>query len=1050
MKRTKFLSFLLAALVVMSCFSCLAVTSLAANVVAHGYTEATKDFEDESERVIAWEFFDDGTLCIYHDVAGVEWFSYADRILKVEVKSRSATDLACSVTRIPDSAFNGYPNLASVNLAGAATTLNYIGAYAFQDCDALTSISIAGVSEIGDYAFYDCDALANVSIGGGLSIIGENVFKSCDELVDVIFGDGVYEIGYGMFEDCTKLANINFPDSLRKIGELAFDDCHSLTEIVLPDGLTEVGRYAFHNCTSVTDMYIGHKTKTIDEYALYGCTSLESVKIACATEIISEGLFMDCTSLSKVELEESIKVIDKNAFKNCISLISFDFPITLETISDTAFAGTGLTEATIPAEVTEILKGAFTNCVSLKEIKVDMYNDSYYSVDGVLYDMALSTVVVCPAGKTGDVVIKDGVTTIADDAFIGCTNLTYVEIPASVTSIADNAFNGCVDTVTIKSYCDSYAAEYAAARGIKFEAVHSSDTVIKVTKPATCEEDGKQVVCCAACGAENGTEETIAALGHNYDDGVITTKPTCETDGVVTFTCTRDNCGDFYTQKIPATTHSMDDGKVIAKASCETAGTMRYTCTNEGCYETYEEPIPATGHKYDKGVVTTEATCEADGVMTYTCQNADCSKAYTDVIPAIGHNYDKGVVTTEATCEADGVKTFTCLNCGDTYTDVIDAIGHNYVGVLTKKATCLEDGKMVYTCANCDDSYEVAVKGDHQFYSTEVEKTPTCTEDGEKGNMCAVCNQFIGATTVIPATGHTYANGTCSDCGEKDPDYKPSTPGTQTPPAAAQKPATPKITSAKNADTGIVIRWNKVEGATSYKLYRRVHGGSYVRIAIVGADATAFTDKGVKAGVGVRYTIIAVNEAGNSSFVNGPAIRRVPTPHLTSVKNARAGVIITWNKVANAETYRVYRHAVDGQWIYIGTTTATSFVDKSLKSTDSGKYYKYTVRAVDYSPSAFEAGLLIKYVATPHVASAKNTASGVSVKWSAVDNATGYRVYRRTAGGEWVLIGKTVGTSYVDKAVKNAYGKVYVYTVKAECGRYTSAHESGVAIKRAK
>lgn len=47
-------------------------------------------------------------------------------------------------------------------------------------------------------------------------------------------------------------------------------------------------------------------------------------------------------------------------------------------------------------------------------------------------------------------------------------------------------------------------------------------------------------------------QETVKALDHDYDDGVVTTEPTAETKGVMTFTCQRTDCGHTYTQDIEA------------------------------------------------------------------------------------------------------------------------------------------------------------------------------------------------------------------------------------------------------------------------------------------------------------------------------------------------------------------------------------------------------------------------------------------------------------------------------------------------------------------
>ena len=58
-------------------------------------------------------------------------------------------------------------------------------------------------------------------------------------------------------------------------------------------------------------------------------------------------------------------------------------------------------------------------------------------------------VLVKYTGKGGDVVIPEGVTSIEDDAFRYCENLTSVKISDSVTSIGDLAFGGCKNLTSV-------------------------------------------------------------------------------------------------------------------------------------------------------------------------------------------------------------------------------------------------------------------------------------------------------------------------------------------------------------------------------------------------------------------------------------------------------------------------------------------------------------------------------------------------------------------------------------------------------------------------
>ena len=51
-------------------------------------------------------------------------------------------------------------------------------------------------------------------------------------------------------------------------------------------------------------------------------------------------------------------------------------------------------------------------------------------------------------------------------------------------------------------------------------------------------------------------------------------------------------------------------------------------------------------------------------------------------------------------------------------------------------------------------------------------KEATCTEPGlTEGKKCAECGEILVPQTEVPALGHNFKDGECTDCGEKDPDY---------------------------------------------------------------------------------------------------------------------------------------------------------------------------------------------------------------------------------------------------------------------------------------
>ncbi len=161
---------------------------------------------------------------------------------------------------------------------------------------------------------------------------------------------------------------------------------------------------------------------------------------------------------------------------------------------------------------------------------------------------------------------------------------------------------------------------------------------------------------------------------------------------------------------------------------------------------------------------------------------------------------------------------------------------------------------------------------------------------------------------------------------------------------------------------------------------------------------------------------------------------------VTSLTNMSTGVQVRWNKASGASKYWIYRKTSEdnwGAWSYLATVSnpnQTSYLDTDVTS---GVTYKYRVRAADVNTSEYTVdyvGMAIQYLSMPKFTASTNRPTGIYLRWTKSEGASGYRVYRRTEGGDWVSIAVLSGSDqveYTDTSVSEKNGSFYYYTVRA-------------------
>ncbi len=315
--------------------------------------------------------------------------------------------------------------------------------------------------------------------------------------------------------------------------------------------------------------------------------------------------------------------------------------------------------------------------------------------------------------------------------------------------------------------------------------------------------------------------------------------------------------------------------------------------------------------------------------------------------------------------------------------------------------TCNEVG---YTegvfCVVCESwlSGHVELPASHK--QAILPKEPeTCTENGyTEGVYCTVCEELLSGREVIPAghrevfveqepancTGNGYTAGMyCTVCNMYTSGH-------------IEIPFTDHSFTEKIIDSRHLVQQATAESPAIYRY-------DCATCTAISPDLTFFY--GSRLPVGVTSQVKATQSA--------------------------SAVRLQWNAVPGADGYRVYYRAAKG-WIPYKDVTETTFIFTGLKS---GTVYIFAVRAYHINDGIITLSHDYTTVETstktdaPAKIAAKQNLNAIKLMWTPVRNATGYRIYYRTAGTAWkVCVRSTVDTYYIFNGLPS--GKTYQFAVR--------------------
>ena len=205
---------------------------------------------------------------------------------------------------------------------------------------------------------------------------------------------GVTSVGNSAFNGCTKLVAANLKSDLSTIGTNAFNNCSALASVDLPLKLTSIGSYAFNGCSSLRDVFYGAK---------YGT-----------------GYYSSDYKWSS------------------ITIGAHNEPLKTATLHGQGV--TAVESGTCGSQVYWMLDSSKLLVVSGSGAM--KFDDNVAPWSGNV-------------SKINTVIIKEGITQVADSAFDSCTYLYRLTLPASLTAIQDYAVYNCKNLTTL-DYAGSY------------------------------------------------------------------------------------------------------------------------------------------------------------------------------------------------------------------------------------------------------------------------------------------------------------------------------------------------------------------------------------------------------------------------------------------------------------------------------------------------------------------------------------------------------------------------------------------------------------------
>ncbi|MBQ6936547.1 MAG: leucine-rich repeat domain-containing protein [Clostridia bacterium] len=334
-----------------------------------------------------------------------------------------------------------------------------------------------GVTCIREDAFYNCVSIESVTLPETVTEIGVLAFCNCTNLKEINLPNKVKTINYSCFNGCFSLEKVVLPYDLRLICLNAFTDCKRLKHIILPENITS---FKFSSLKVIWDYFTGTehavaiKCSFLKQYFHFVKEETElkrKIKVS-KKNIVKFAIELDDAEIVKnlFSLYKKIQLDELDAFINdadkSVSVLSFllEYKNSKYSVADQEYFW---------ATETEKMLGIKERNISDWKKIFGFYTKNSTAV--ITKYKSLESVVEVPE-KIGKYVVT-GISEKAFSAYaqrltdkekISRKKLEHITLPVTINKIAEDAFLGCT-LLTFHSEGNGYIEQYAKKHNIPIE-----------------------------------------------------------------------------------------------------------------------------------------------------------------------------------------------------------------------------------------------------------------------------------------------------------------------------------------------------------------------------------------------------------------------------------------------------------------------------------------------------------------------------------------------------------------------------------------------------